>query len=379
MQASMTPRERVLAALNHQPVDRMPIDLGGTQNSTICTGAYDSLKAFLGVSVPTQEISKAFEIVKMDEAVLTQLPVDTRFIFARPPTRSRTRWLDARTFVDDWGVTYRRPEHWPQWDAIAHPLAEATIDDLEKYDWPDVEDEGRYAGLRDQAQDLHENTDYAVTASTMDTVIFDRCWMQRGMEQFLVDMLLDPEFALALMEIVADIQFRRHERFLGQVGPYIDAIMIGDDMGIQDGLLIRSELYRQMVKPFHARYVQLIKERTQAKVIMHTCGSIVGLVEDYIEIGVDVLNPMQVSAKSMSPGSLKQRFGGRMAFWGGIDTQQLLPQGRPEDVRAAVRATIRVMGGLEGGYVLGAVHNVQDDVPPENIWAMLDEAANFAV
>jgi uroporphyrinogen decarboxylase len=379
MKASMTPRERVLAALNHQPVDRIPIDLGGTQNSTVCTGAYDSLKAFLAVTVPTQEISKAFEIVKMDEAVLSQLPVDTRSLFAKPPTRSRTHWPDARTFVDDWGVTYRQPEHWPQWDAIAHPLAEATIDGLEKYDWPDVEDEGRYAGLRDQAQDLHENTDYAVTASTMDTVIFDRCWMQRGMEQFLVDMLLDPEFALALMEIVADIQFRRHERFLEQVGPYIDAIMIGDDMGIQDGLLIRPELYRQMVKPFHTRYVQLIKEQTQAKVIMHTCGSIADLVEDYIEIGVDVLNPMQVSANGMLPQSLKQRFGGRMAFWGGIDTQQLLPQGRPEDVRAAVRATIRVMGGLEGGYVLGAVHNVQDDVPPENVWAMLDEAANFAV
>jgi len=376
MAATMTPRERVLAALNHQEVDRIPIDLGGTQNSTMCTGAYEKFAAFLGVVPRAEEISKAFETVKMDEAVLSRMPVDTRSVFARPPARSRTRWLDARTYVDDWGITYHQPENWPQFDMIAHPLAEATTEDVDRYDWPDVEDEGRYAGLKDQAQELHENTEYAVCASTMDTTIFDRAWMLRGMEQFLVDNLLDPEFALALMEKVAHIQLRRHECFLEQVGPYIDVIIISDDMGVQSGPLIEPALYRKMVKPFHRRYVRRIKERTEAKVVMHTCGSIVDLVEDYIEIGVDALNPMQVSAVGMSPSNLKQRFGGRIVFWGGIDTQELLPKGRPEDVRQAVRDTLRTMG-LGGGYILGAVHNVQDDVPPENVWAMLDEAATF--
>ena len=378
MTAIMTPRERVLAALNHQEVDRIPIDLGGTQNSTMCTIAYQEFAAFLGVDAGAEEISKAFEIVQMDEVVLSRLPVDTRPVFAKPPTRSRTRWLDARTYVDDWGITYHQPENWPQFDMIAHPLAEATTEDLEGYDWPDVEDQGRYAGLGEQARDLHENTEYAVCGSTMDTTIFDRAWMLRGMEGFLVDMLLDPEFALALMEKVADIQFRRHECFLEQVGPYIDVIMISDDMGVQSGPLIRPELYRDMVKPFHKRYVQHINERTEAKIVMHACGSIVELVEDYVEVGVDALNPMQVSAVGMSPQDLKQRFGGRMAFWGGIDTQELLPKGRPDDVRRAVRDTISTMG-LDGGYVLGAVHNVQDDVPPENVWAMLDEAATFSL
>jgi uroporphyrinogen decarboxylase len=259
---------------------------------------------------------------------------------------------------------------------VAHPLAEATIEDLDRYDWPDVEDEGRYAGLHDEARHLHEDTDYAVCASTMDTTIFDRAWMLRGMQQFLVDMLLDQEFALALMEKVAEIQIKRHEIFLSHVGPYIDAIMISDDMGIQKGPLIQPDLYRKMIKPFHERYIRHIKERTNARVIMHACGSIVDLVEDYIELGVDALNPMQVSAVGMSPSSLKQRFGGRMAFWGGIDTQWLLPKGQPQDVRQAVQETLQVMG-LDGGYVLGAVHNVQDDVPPENVWAMLDEAARF--
>jgi len=376
MTAEMTSRERVLAALDNKEVDRIPIDLGGTHNSTMCTVAYENFKKFLGVEAPTVELSKAFEIVRMDEAVLSRLPVDTRSLFIKGPTKSKVRWLDDRTFVDEFGVTYRQPDDWPQYDIIAHPLAEATIDDLDRFDWPDVEDAGRYAGLRDEARDLHENTTYAITATAMDTTIFDKAWVLRGMEQFLVDMLLDPEFALALMEKVAELQFRRHELFLQEVGQYIDAIMISDDMGVQNGTLLKPALYRKMVKPFHQRYFKLVKSLTDARIIVHACGSIVDLVDDYIEMGVDALNPMQVLATNMSPQHLKERFGGKIAWWGGIDTQYLLPKGRPEDVRQAVRDTLDVMR-LDGDYVLGAVHNVQDDVPPENVWAMLDEAAKY--
>lgn len=376
MTAEMTSRERVMAVLSHREVDRIPIDIGGTHNSTMCRVAYENLKVLLGVSTSTAELSKAFEIIRMDEAVLRLLPVDTRPVFIRPPAKSGLRWLDKRTFVGEWGVTYRQPENWLQYDMIAHPLAEATIGDLEDYPWPDVEDEARYAGLRDEACNLHENTDYAVCASTVDTVIFDRCWSLRGMERFLIDLYLDPEFNTALMERVAQIQFRRHELFLEQVGPYIDAIMIADDMGTQSGSLLRPDLYRKMVKPFHKRYVELIKDHTDAKVVMHCCGSIVDLIEDYIEISVDALNPMQVSAANMTPSVLRERFGGRMVFWGGIDTQELLPKGSPEDVRRAVRETLDVMG-LDGGYILSAVHNIQDDVPPENVYAMLNEAASY--
>ena len=122
--------------------------------------------------------------------------------------------------------------------------------------------------------------------------------------------------------------------------------------------------------------IQLIKERTDARIIMHACGNIVDLIEDYIEIGVDALNPMQVAAAGMSPAELKARAAGRIAFWGGIDSQWLLPKGSPDDVRQAVREMWDVMGPA-GGYVLGAVHNIQDDVPPENVWAMFDEAARY--
>ncbi len=178
------------------------------------------------------------------------------------------------------------------------------------------------------------------------------------------------------MEKVADVQYRRQIAFLKAVGEFIDVIMIGDDMGIQSGPIIRPQLYRQMVKPFHARYVQIIRQYTDAKIVNHACGSLVELLDDYIEIGIDALNPMQVSAAGMSPQNLRPRTKGRLAFWGGIDTQSVLPRGKPNDVRQAVREMLQVMG-REGGYVLGAVHNIQDDVPPENVWAMLEEAASF--
>jgi uroporphyrinogen decarboxylase len=373
---TLTPRQRVLRALTHQEVDRAPIDLGGTHNSTMGTGAYNNLKASLGIDTPTTALNQAFDIVRMDERVLARLPVDTRAIFANPPAHTQSRWLDERTLISDWGVTYRRPEGWHQFDVVAHPLAEATLADLDHYPWPDVDDPARYAGLAETARDLHENSPYAVCATAMDTVIFDRAWELRGMQQFLEDLLIDPEFALALLEKVADLQYRRHSHLLREVGKYIDVVVIADDMGVQKGLLLRPQLYRKMIKPFHARYVQVIRQYTDAKILNHACGSIVDLVEDYIEIGIDALNPMQVSAAGMSPQNLKARFGGRMAFWGGIDTQYVLPKGSPDDVRQAVRSTLDVMG-LDGGYVLGAVHNVQDDVPAANVWAMLDEASTY--
>ena len=317
-------------ALNHQEVDRVPIDLGGTQNSTMCAGAYDNFKRFLGVDAPTRELSRVFETVIMDEAVLSRLPVDTRSVFARPPAVSATRWLDDRTFVDEWGITFRRAaDGVPYFDPVGHPLAEATLADLDRYRGPDVEDPSRYAGLADLARDLHENTDYAVCASTADTTIFDKAWMLRGMAQFLSDLLLDPEFALALLDKVADVQCRRHAAFLAEVGPHIDVIVISDDMGTQRGPIIRPDLYRKMVKPLHRRYVETIRQHTGAKIHNHACGSIFDLVEDYIEIGIDALNPMQVAAAKMSPESLHQHFHGRIAFWGGIDSQRILPAARP--------------------------------------------------
>ena len=141
---TLTPRERVLRALNHQEVDRVPIDLGGTHNSTMGKGAYNNFKKFLGIDSPTAILNQAFDIVRMDEKVLSRLPVDTRSVFANPPAHTQSHWLDDNTLISDWGVMYRRPEGWHQFDMVSHPLADASIADLDRYPWPDVEDPARY-------------------------------------------------------------------------------------------------------------------------------------------------------------------------------------------------------------------------------------------
>ncbi|MBC8235878.1 hypothetical protein H8E77_40550 [bacterium] len=368
----MKPRERILAALNHQETDRTPIDLGGSHFTTICAGAYENLKNHLVKSnAPVKMLSLSFETVVMDEAVLRHLPVDTRGVFANPPSNWKPTWLNDNTFIDEWGITYHQPPDWIQYDMIAHPLSEATINDLEQHHWPDPLDEGRYAGLKEQAKELKENTDYAVIATTVDSGFFERSWYVCGWERFFTSLAAEPSFAVALMEKICDIQMQRWDRFLQEVGQYADVIAVGDDIAIHNSPVMSPEMYRKIVKPIQAKFYRFLKERTDAKLLYHTCGNVSPLIDDLIEIGVDALNPIQVSAVDMDSKQLNERFGGKICFWGGIDTQRILPFGSPDDVRREVR---RRIADLAPGYVLAAVHNIQDDVSPENICAMLDEA-----
>ena len=165
--------------------------------------------------------------------------------------------------------------------------------------------------------------------------------------------------------------------FLNELGDYVDIIKIGDDLGMQTGLLISPRMYRQVLKPIHADYIAFIKERTKAKVFFHTDGDVSDLVEDFIEIGVDILNPIQTSAGKMADlETLKKSYGGRICFCGAIDTYRILPYGTPEQVRQEVRRVIKILGP-GGGYLLAAVHTILDEVPAENILAMVDAVEEF--
>jgi len=161
------------------------------------------------------------------------------------------------------------------------------------------------------------------------------------------------------------------------VGNKVDVVVYGDDVGVQQGLMISPQIYRQYLKPRQCKLFQAIREETKAKIHYHTCGSVYPLIPDFIEIGVDILNPIQVSAKDMDPARLKREFGEWLSFWGGVDTQRVLPRGTPEEVKEEVRRRIEEMG-KGGGYVLGAVHNIQPDVPPENIVALFEAGKEFS-
>jgi uroporphyrinogen decarboxylase len=162
------------------------------------------------------------------------------------------------------------------------------------------------------------------------------------------------------------------------VGSNVDVVEWGDDVAIQDSLMFSPDMYRKYIKPHHCRMIRAIKSRTDAKVLYHSCGAVLPLIDDFIEIGVDALNPVQVSARGMDPQVLKERFGDRITFWGGIDTHHILPNGSPQDVREEVQRIVRVLG-KGGGYVLASVHNIQNDVPPENVVEMLQAAAKAGV
>jgi uroporphyrinogen decarboxylase len=284
--------------------------------------------------------------------------------------------LSEDMFLDEWGVTWLRhgESHFINSDGPFCRLAEPTMHDLEKFDWPDPADPGRFEGLRDRARKLHEETDYAVVL-TLSNGPVHLCQYLRGYAAWLEDLLLRPVFAEALLERVSQILVEIANRALEDAGPYIDLAMYGDDIATQNATLIRPDLYRRMIKPRHKALGEAI-HRHGKPILFHSCGSVYALVRDLIEVGVDALNPVQVSAADMATERLKREFGRELAFWGGIDTHRVLPAGTPADVREEVKRRIDDLGE-KGGYVLCAVHNIQPEVPPENIVAMYDAAFEF--
>ena len=206
---------------------------------------------------------------------------------------------------------------------------------------------------------------------------FERAFAMQGMDRFLMNMAIRPEFASALLGKIASVCKGIMGSFLREVGEFIDIIKIGDDLGTQESLLISPKMYREMLKPIHADFIRFIKSHTDAKVLFHTDGDVFPLIDDFVEIGIDILNPIQTSAGKMADlKRLKQQYGEKLVFCGGIDTSHILPGGTPEEVRQEVKRVIDIMAP-GGGYLVSSVHTIMNDVPPENILAMVDAVEEF--
>jgi uroporphyrinogen decarboxylase len=374
MPASMTPRVRVRRALNHQEPDRVPIDLGATSVTGLTMQAYHNLRKSLNIngSKPVL-LSKGFQLAEIDEPLLRLFEVDFRPVFYQSHKAPANSGQDSDVFVDEWGIKRYCPAGGFYYDIVEYPLAEAEIEDLETYPWPDPLAPFRFTGVQERAKDLYEHTDYALVGPGYDGGFFEDAWMMRGFERFLMDLLVDQEFAYALMRKILDLRKRQTGRYLELVGEYLDVVYVADDLAIQTGSLISIETYRSLVKPLQKEYYSFIKERTEAKLFYHCCGNVEPLLEDFIEIGVDIINPVQVSIEGMDTRRLKETYGDRISFWGGIDTQHVLPHGSVEDVKLEVRQRVRELAP-GGGFVLAPVHNIQPDVPTKNIQVMYQEA-----
>ena len=380
---SMTPRERVLAAINHEQPDRVPLIIGVSNATGMKMKPYQGIKKLEGIDAPDNYIYQWPELgtAEIDETTMQRLRSDVRGIRDRPPaaTLHRNKTRDPHSdYIDSWGSG--QSEIKPgEWFPGVHPMPKATtVEDIENYPgWPDMSDPTRIAHVAKQAQRLADENQYAIMATPWLLFPLERAFAMQGMDVFLMNMALYPDFAEALLRKIAELCKELMGPFLAALGDNVDIIKIGDDIGTQDSLLMSPKMYRNILKPIHADFIQFIKERTSAKVFFHTDGDVFQLIKDFIEIGVDILNPIQTSAGKMANlAELKQRFGKEIVLCGGIDTHRVLPHGTPDEVRQEVKRVIDILGP-DGGYMVASVHTIMNDVPPENVLAMVDAVEEY--
>jgi uroporphyrinogen decarboxylase len=258
---------------------------------------------------------------------------------------------------------------------VSQPLQGArTPKDIEEHPWPVAEMILDLSGLAERARRLRHESPYAIMGIHDGlSSLFESCWYLRGLSEFMMDLAANPEMAHALLRHLTDVAKTTTAQFLKEVGQYIDIFRVGDDLGMQSGTMISPKMFREVVKPYLAEYYAMIHNMTDARLMLHCCGSVRSIMDDLIEIGVDILHPVQVRAKDMEPEELKAQFGDRLCFCGGIDTQQVLPYGTREEVQEEVQRRIQELAP-GGGYLLAAVHAIQPDVPPENVCTMFEAA-----
>jgi uroporphyrinogen decarboxylase len=322
-------------------------------------------------------MSKMLGLATPSEAVLQRLGIDFRGVFLGKSDVSSETLLPSADdgslmHRDEFGVVRTCPPGGHYFDVVQSPLdGDITVGDIARYPWPDPTDPGITRGLRERALHIRESTDCALILHMSDIFVHTSQYM-RGFEPWYMDLALDPGLIGALMDAILEIRLEVLNRALDAVGDLVDVVSTADDVADQRGPAMSRDMYRRIIKPRHARYLRMIRERTDAVLLFHSCGSVVDLIPDFIDMGIQAINPVQVSARGMDPAKLKAAFGDELVFWGGVDTMHTLPFGTPDDVRSEVSRRKGELG--PAGYVLTAVHNIQPDVSSENIVAMYEEA-----
>jgi uroporphyrinogen decarboxylase len=399
----MTSRERVLTTLKHKEPDRIPIDLGAWPESGIMAVAYKNLKKMLGIE---EGIIKVYDLIQQlaqpEEKVLKRIGADAIFLFDEPEQWQDGKLTDgtpckvptiidfvntaqyepctlsdgSKVIYDEKGTTlFSMGKGSYYYDLAFNPLGNAqNSNDIDNYSWPSPDDPKilkKIRNLRNRAEYLYQNTDYIITLDSGGSAFEIPSWY-RGNEKFLIDMIINRKFIERLIDKYLETQMAIFEEKIEAVNEFISIVEITDDLGTQQGPMISPELYRSLIKPRQKKMCDFIKKKTDAYIYLHSCGSVYDFIPDYIDVGIDILNPIQVSAKNMDTKNLKNEFGNDIVFWGGgCDTQWILPFGTPSDVKEEVKRRIDDLAP-GGGFVFCQVHNIQANIPPENIMAMYE-------
>jgi uroporphyrinogen decarboxylase len=409
----MTPRERVLSAIRHKEPDRVPIDHGSMRSTGIMAIAYNRLKSHLGVNAPTKVYDMIQQLALPDQWYLDRFRIDAIDLgraFDAPekwqpwslpdgspalaPAWFRSRRENGDLVVEDTsGVAIgKMPDGALYIDQCCWPLsAEDALDDFEPLaekmklvTWAALPTapldepltDARLEEIAGVARRLYETTDYAISLA-VGCNLFEWSQFLFGMENFYLHLAAEKKKLAMFLDRLVEIHMESLSRLLPKVRGYVQVLVVGDDLGMQSGPQLSLETYRELFLPRHKKTYNYARDLSGAHIFMHNCGGIYQLIPSLIEAGVEILNPVQTSAKYMEPERLKSEFGRDITFWGGgCDTQGVLANGTPDQVRDDVLRRLDVfMPG--GGYVWNQVHNVMADVPPQNIVAMLDAAYEF--
>lgn len=409
----MTPRQRVLAALNHETPDRVPIDLSGHRSSGIAAIAYRKLRAALGLPERTIRVyDPVQQLAIVDEDVLQRFGVDTielgrGFALADEhwadwtlpdgspcqmpiwalPERDEGRWIlrssSGRILAQmPDGALYFEQCYWPyletdDLDRLEEALAENMWCAVQSPPGPLSAGADGLQRLAEGAKQLRQKTDRAIIGLFGGNLLETGQFLYRN-DGFLMLLAAEPKRAAEFLDRLVALHLENLEKFLAAVGPYIDIILFGDDLGMQNGPQISPQMYRELFKPRHSLLWHRAKELAQVKVMLHCCGGVRELLDDLIDAGLDAINPVQISCRGMAAQGLKADFGDRITFWGGgCDTHKILPTGSPDEIRQHVREQIALLKP-GGGFVFQQVHNILADVPPENVLAMFEAAQEAA-
>lgn len=378
--SGITSRQRVHKALNHQEPDRVPIDVGGTHDTTFLEESYRGVQKLLNTRGEGKPANRWLGSIYPDEETMMKLGSDFRSVSLPAPEYPVVNGEDgSKSFTDEWGLKWTKKRGSYYFDVLQFYHVD-SVSDVDNIPWPRPDVTGQIwknslKKLRADALSLRKMEralilDFGVAPMTMTQLFL-------GFEESCVRLLQSPQVIQAIMEKVLEIYFQQAEVIFQAAGDLVEAVYaFADDLGTQNSLWLSPDTYRKVVRPYHNRIVDFIRTQTDAKIIFHSCGSIYDFIPDLIDIGIDALNPVQVSAAGMEPERLKREFGQHLTFWGAVDTQHVLPHGTTDEVREEVRKRIDILG-KNGGYVLAPVHNIQPDVPPENVLAMVEEAGKY--
>lgn len=375
----MTHRERVLKALNYGEPDRVPVDFGGSRDSSIVKEGYEALARHLDLQIKEVTfVSRVMRAVRVDDHVLEYFDVDTRGIYLAPPDIGGDVYLDDHTYRDEWGVVRSKPNGGFYYDQRESPLRGAlTIGEIANYAWPDPRDPGRFRTLQHQIDQVKSNGDYAIVLNLQPAFVQTSQFL-RGYKDWYIDSVRSRKTLEVLFDAILEINLEIAELAISKVGNQVDIVFVSDDLGGQNSLQFSPRFFKASVKPRLARYFELIhKLAPAAKLAFHSCGSIEPIIADLIDIGVDVLNPIQVDAAGMDTALLKEKYGERLCFWGAIDAHCMLGKGNIEEVKKEVELRINHLS-TRGGFILSVDHNIQPDVPPENVVLMYEHARAYS-